>query len=118
MSAPKLPVENYRSSISSIIVQQREHVVPRQFLATSKKIQLDHKCQSRNLPAQSARQLRSRDRRASRSQQIVDDQNALTFSDRIFLALHRVASEFQFVADLHRFGGRLSGLANRDESRT
>src|SRR5260370_27531394 len=115
MSAPKLPVENYRSSISSIIVQQREHVVPRQFLATSKKIQLDHKCQSRNLPAQSARQLRSRDRRASRSQQIVDDQNALTFFDRIFVDLQRVAAVFEIVADLHRFGGRGTGTVARDD---
>ncbi len=98
-------------------MQQREYVVLRQLLATLKEVEFDHKCQSRNLRAQSAGQVRGCDRRSAGRQQVVHDQNALAFFDGIFVDFQRVAAIFEFIPDLYRFGRQLSQLADRNESR-
>src|SRR5260370_13305143 len=104
----------YRSDLP-VIVQQREHIVPAEFLAPFQEVQFNHKRQSGNFRAQAAGELRRRGSGSAGGQQVVHDQDALALSDGIFVDFQLIAAILQVIADPRRFGAPTSPPCDRNE---
>ena len=72
--------------------------------------QLNQERQSGHIRAEAFHQIERRLRRAASRQQIVDDDDLLTFRDGIFVDLERVAAVLERVRGARVFDGSLPGL--------
>src|ERR1700761_257293 len=96
-------------------MQKTEDIEIRKPGTAFEEVELDRKCDARNLAAQLFDELHGRLHGSTGCQQIVHQQYALARLDGIEMNFQRVAAVFQVVADLGHFRGKLLWLADRDK---
>src|SRR5579863_2284676 len=80
--------------------------------------QLDQKGDSHNVPFQASDKVNRRGHRSSRSQQVIDDQHLLTWSNRVPVNPERIRPILQVILFLKLFARKFSRLAYRNKSGT
>src|ERR1051325_9552065 len=103
-----------RPSDFASIDHQRAHRVAGQLLAPAEEAQLDEEGNFKNLPAQPLDQRRCRGRGAAGSEQVIDEQHAAPWLERIDVYRNGRSAIFQFVILLVRLVGELSFFAHRE----
>ena len=99
-----------------IVADQRAHVVAFEFFASAEKIKLDDEKQTDDFAAETFDQIERRARRSARRQQIIDNQDAMTFADGVTVYFERVLPVFQIVGNGNFFRRKLFRLADGNET--
>src|SRR6266550_8988225 len=90
-----------------LILNQRPHVVPFQFLSSGKEFQLHNKNQSLDFSAEAFDQIANSPSSSAGGQQIIRNDYAMPVADCVAMNLKRVLPVFEIVRDRRPFSGQL-----------